>query len=163
MTDFEPIELIDEPHIMVVLAETHKNIGEELLRGALAVINKKKATYEIVRVPSVFDIPAPICYAMRGLDFYTARKRFDAYVVLGCAIRGETNQYDIITQETYSVLQELACQYTIALGSGIITANTEEQAVVRAGIDKRNEGGVAAENAFSMLKLKEYFGIYPRK
>ncbi len=99
--------MTDTPHIMVVDARAHEDIAEELARGALSELDRAGATHIRYGVPGCLEIPAAILYAIRSMDFFTARKRFDGYVALGCVIRGETTRYDTICAESARGLQDL--------------------------------------------------------
>ena len=152
----------DTPHIMVIEARFYEDIADELAKGAITEIEKAGATYQRVAVPGCLEIPAAIMYAVRSMDFYSARKRFDGYVGLGCVIRGETTHYDIVCNESARGLQDLALRYTLAVGNGILTVENREQAWVRAGTGNKNKGGVAARACLDMIDLKRQFRLFPR-
>src|SRR5947209_18956888 len=120
--------MADIPHIMVVEARFYADIADELVRGALQELDKAGVTYERFSVPGAFEIPAAIQYAVRSMHFFAGRKRFDGYVALGCVIRGETTHYDYVCAESARGLQDLALKYTLAIGYGILTVETREQA-----------------------------------
>jgi 6,7-dimethyl-8-ribityllumazine synthase len=113
-------------------------------------------------VPGSFEVPAAIAFAVRSMEYFTARQRFDGYVALGCVIRGETSHYDHVCQESARALQDLACRYALALGYGILTCDTREQALVRARREGRDRGGHAARACLAMIELKRRFHLYPR-
>ncbi|AWK86860.1 6,7-dimethyl-8-ribityllumazine synthase [Azospirillum thermophilum] len=152
----------DTPHIMVVEARFHEDIVEELARGAVAELERNGATCLRVPVPGCLEIPAAIAFAVRSMDFFTARKRFDGYVALGCVIRGETTQYDMVCTESARGLQTLAMRYALAIGNGILTVENREQAWGRAATGGRNKGGFAARACLDMIELKRQFRLYPR-
>lgn len=152
----------EAPHIMIVEARYYDAICDELVRGAIDAITTAGATYERFTVPGAFEIPAAIRYAIRSHDFFSGRKRFDGYVALGCVIRGETSHYDYVCGESARGLQDLALQYTLALGYGILTVENEDQAWARAKLDKGNKGGEAAKACLAMLDLKRRFRLFPR-
>ncbi len=152
----------EAPHIMIVEARYYDAICDELVRGAITAITAAGATYERFTVPGAFEIPAAIRYAIRSHDFFSGRKRFDGYVALGCVIRGETSHYDYVCGESARGLQDLALQYTLALGYGILTVENEDQAWARAKLDKGNKGGEAANACLAMLDLKRRFRLFPR-
>jgi 6,7-dimethyl-8-ribityllumazine synthase len=154
--------MADSPHIMIVEARFYPPIADELMRGATAALDKARATYEQFTVPGAFEIPAAIRYAIRSMDFFSARRRFDGYVALGCVIRGETSHYDYVCQESARGLQELALAYSLALGYGILTVENEEQAWERAKVARGNKGRVAAEACLAMIDLKRRFRMFPR-
>lgn len=152
----------DSPHIMIVEARYHEDIAEELARGAVSTIEKAGATVHRVAVPGCLEIPAAILYALRSMDFFTARKRFDGYVALGCVIRGETTQYDSIVGECMRGIQGLTLRYALAVGNGVLTVENREQAWARAATGNKNKGGAAARACLDMIELKRQFRLYPR-
>ena len=154
--------MTDAPHVMIVEARFYQDIADELARGAVAALDKAGATHERFAVPGALEIAAAIRYAIRSLDFFSARRRFDGYVALGCVIRGETSHYDYVCQESARGLQDLARQYALAVGYGILTVENEEQAWVRARIADGDKGGVAARACVDMIELKRRFRLFPR-
>jgi 6,7-dimethyl-8-ribityllumazine synthase len=84
-------------------------------------------------------------------------KPYDAYVGLGCVIRGETSHYDYVCGESARGLMDLSLK-GVCLGYGILTVENIRQARVRAHVDQKNKGKDAAEAALSMLALKRKFG-----
>lgn len=161
--DQAPLPKFEEaPHFMIVEAAFHQDVAAMLFKGASAVLDEAGATYERYSVPGALEIPAAIQFAVRGLDFYTARKRFDAYIALGCVIRGETTHYEIVSGESCRGLTDLALRNTLCIGNGILTVENKEQALERADPGRQDKGGDAARAALHMLALKTRFGIYPR-
>src|SRR5690606_19741723 len=113
--------MTEAPHVMIVEARFYEDIADELAKGALAAVEAAGATFERFEVPGAFEIPAAISYAVRSMDFYGGRRRFDGYVALGCVIRGETSHYDYVCGESARKLMDLSSQYALALGYGILT------------------------------------------
>ena len=153
---------MNEPHILIVKAGFYSDIADELQRGAVEVVEASEASYDIVEVPGAFEIPAAIRIAIRSMDFYAGHRRYDGYVTLGCVIRGETSHYEYICAESARKLQDLTCQFSLALGYGILTCETREQAWERARVDGRNKGGDAARACLEMLEVKRRFRLFPR-
>lgn len=154
--------MTDQPHIMIVEARFYDDIADELAKGAIEVIEEAGASYERYPVPGSFEIPAAIQFAVRSMDFYTARQRFDGYVALGCVIRGETTHYDYVCQESARGLHDLALRHTLAVGYGILTCENRDQALERARVDKGDRGGNAARACLAMIEMKRQFRLYPR-
>jgi 6,7-dimethyl-8-ribityllumazine synthase len=150
----------DFPHIMIVEAPYYANIAEELMRGAIHALDAAGASYERFIVPGAFEIPAAIRIAIdaRGHG-HDVRRRFDGYIALGCVIRGETTHYDYICAQSAHGLQQLALQYGIALGFGILTVENEAQGLARARVDRKNKGGEAARACLAMIELRQQFGL----
>ncbi|MGD1878254.1 MAG: 6,7-dimethyl-8-ribityllumazine synthase [Kiloniellaceae bacterium] len=150
------------PNILIIEARFYEDIADALYEGASVALDAAGATHERVTVPGVFEIPAVVRMAVRSMDFFAGRRRFDGYVALGCVIRGETTHYDYVCSESARKLQDLACEHTLALGYGILTCENEEQAWVRAAVDKKNKGKDAAEACLAMLNVKRHFHLFPR-
>jgi 6,7-dimethyl-8-ribityllumazine synthase len=136
------------PHILLVEAPYYAHIAAELRRGAERALAAAGATHESIAVPGAFEIPAAIGIAGR------ASERFDGFVALGCVIRGETTHYDHICAESARGLQELAVRDGIAIGYGILTVESEAQALVRASPDGRDKGGEAVRACLAIVDLK---------
>ena len=94
-------------------------------------------------------------YAIRAMEFGTAKHRYKGFVSLGCVIRGETDHYDHICRESSRALMDLTIAHSIAHGFGVLTCETMDQARVRADVAGRNVGGRAAQACLTMMALKE--------
>ncbi|MBI1206334.1 MAG: 6,7-dimethyl-8-ribityllumazine synthase [Azospirillum sp.] len=152
----------DTPHILIVEARFYEDIADELALGAVKELEEAGATFERCAVPGAFEIPTAMKFAIKSMDFFSGRKRFDGYVALGCVIRGETSHYDYVCGESARALQDLSVRYTLALGYGILTVENREQAWVRASVRQKNKGGAAARACLDMVELKRQFRLYPR-
>jgi 6,7-dimethyl-8-ribityllumazine synthase len=145
------------PHVMVVEARFYPDIADELARGAVATLEKAGATYERFTVPGVLEIPAAINMAIQA-TVRAKRRPFDAYLALGCVIRGETTHYDIVCNESARGVQQLVLQHDLALGFGVLTVENDDQAWERARVNRKNKGGEAAEACLAMYELKRRLG-----
>ncbi|MCI5060074.1 MAG: 6,7-dimethyl-8-ribityllumazine synthase [Alphaproteobacteria bacterium] len=152
----------EEPHVLIVEAPFYEDIAAMLAKGAIDVLEEAGASYDRMSVPGALEIPAAIQYAVKSLEFYTSRRRYDAFVALGCVIRGETSHYDIVAGESARGLMDLSVRHTLAIGNGVITTENKDQAIVRADPKQKNKGGLAAKAALDMLNIKGQFGIFPR-
>jgi 6,7-dimethyl-8-ribityllumazine synthase len=146
------------PHVLIVEARYYDKITDELVRGAEAALQQAGATSERVTVPGAFEIPTAIGFARRAAK-PGGGPRFDGFVALGCVIRGETSHYDYVCGESARKLQDLACDHDLALGYGILTCETGDQAWERARMDGRNKGGEAAGACLAMLALKRAYDV----
>jgi len=152
----------DTPHIMIVEARFYEEIADRMMESVLNVLDEAGATYERFQVPGTFELPGAIQMAIRSLDFYSARRRFDGYIALGCVIRGETTHYDYVCQESARGLNDLVLKYSIALGYGVLTCENREQAMARASANQHDRGGAAARACLAMIDLKRQLHLYPR-
>lgn len=150
------------PHVMIAVARFYPDIADHLVAGATKALDAVGAGYEIVAAPGAFELPSVVRMAVRSMDFFTGRRRFDGFVALGCVIRGETSHYDVVCAETARALQDLVVEHTLAFGFGLITCENREQAMARARADEKDVGGGAARACLAMLGVKHQFGLYPR-
>lgn len=146
---------------MIAEARFYEDIADELVRGAVAELEKAGATWERIAVPGALELPAVIKYAICSLDLRTPAKRFDAYVALGCVIRGETSHYEHVCTECARGLQSLAIEHALALGFGVLTVENRAQALVRASPSGHNKGAEAVRACLAMLELKRTFHLLP--
>ncbi len=139
------------PRVLIVEARFYGAIADELAAGAQAAIAAVGGAAVRVAVPGAFEIPGAIAMA-------AAAKPFDAYVALGCVIRGETTHYDYVCGESARGLQDLAVHKGLAIGYGILTVENEAQAWARAKRDQGNKGADAANAALAMAAFKRSLG-----
>jgi 6,7-dimethyl-8-ribityllumazine synthase len=133
----------------VLAARFNEFIVEPLLRGALDTLKRHGVTekqIEIVRVPGAFEMPL----VARKL---AASRRYDALIALGAVIRGETPHFDYVAGECASGLSRIALETGIPVAFGVLTTNTVEQAVDRAGGKAGNKGADAALTALEVANL----------
>ncbi|MEE8248296.1 MAG: 6,7-dimethyl-8-ribityllumazine synthase [Alphaproteobacteria bacterium] len=140
------------PHVLIVEARFYTDISDELARGAVAALDAAGATYERLAVPGALEIPAAIRCAVES-------DRYDGYVALGCIIRGDTSHYDYVCTESMRGVSQMALGHLAAIGCGILTCESREQAVERAAVDGRNKGRNAAEACLAMVAIRRKFGI----
>jgi 6,7-dimethyl-8-ribityllumazine synthase len=134
-------------HLLVVEARFYDAISDLLLAGARRALEAAGATFETATVPGALEIPAAIRLALE-------HGGFDAYVALGCVIRGETSHYDIVAGESARGLTELALRHGALIGNGILTTDDGAQARVRADPAGKDKGGAAVEAALALVRLR---------
>ncbi|MFQ5535395.1 MAG: 6,7-dimethyl-8-ribityllumazine synthase [Sphingomonadales bacterium] len=141
------------PHLLIVDARFYQDIADELVKGAIAVLESSGATYERISAPGAFEIPAAIGFASDACEA-GRDKPFHGYIALGCVIRGETTHYDYVCGESARGLQDLAVHDGLAIGNGILTVENRDQAWARASVDGGNKGAAAAAAALDMIALR---------
>ena len=151
------------PHVMIIEARFYSAVADLQMQGVKAVLGRVNATVESITVPGALEIPAALSYALKALDFDPLRRRADGYVVLGCVLKGGTQHDEIVGNESARALQELAIRHALAVGNGILTCNTMEQALERADPAQLNRSGEAAEACLRMIELKHYFRLSPKR
>ena len=125
--------------ILIVLANYYKNISEGLLKSAMTNIPRSNRV-KIIRVPGVFEIPVTISKNL---------KKFDAFLALGCVIKGQTPHFDFISQASTNAIMDISVSQKKPVGNGIITCLNMKQAKVR-----KNKGTEAANAVISILLQK---------
>jgi 6,7-dimethyl-8-ribityllumazine synthase len=137
---------------LIVEARFYDDIQDALLEGAVAELNAAKVSYDVITVPGALEIPAAVAIALAAAE--NNGKPYDAAIALGCVIRGDTIHFEIVSIESSRALMDLAVNRGFALGNGIITVNTDDQAWARARVSELNKGGDAARAALAMLRIK---------
>lgn len=132
---------------LIVEGRAYPDIADEMMRGALAALEKAGALHETIAVPSAMEVPVAMAMAIET-------GRFDGYVALGCVIRGQTNHYVSVANESIRALAELAVVDALPLGIGILTVENEAQARMRANVNDQDRGGDAARAALALSSVK---------
>jgi 6,7-dimethyl-8-ribityllumazine synthase len=139
----------------IVVARWNAVITERLLEGALDALMRSgavRADIEVIRVPGAWEIPAAArTVANRS---HEGRSRVDAVVTLGCLLRGETAHYEAIYNEVARGIGQSQQETGIPHSFGVLTCETLEQALNRAGIKAGNKGFEAAVAAIEMVSLR---------
>ena len=135
----------------IVVSRFNEFITERLLRSAfdgLLRCGAKPKDIQIVRVPGAFEIPS----AARTL---AETKKYDAIICLGCLLRGDTAHYDVIVNEVARGIGQSAQETGVPHSFGVLTCETLDQAIDRAGLKMGNKGFEAALAAVEMANLKQ--------
>jgi 6,7-dimethyl-8-ribityllumazine synthase len=154
-----PDPALKDARVLVVEGRFYDDIADELLAGARGAIEAAGARAFTVTVPGALEIPATIAILVEAAE--RAGEPYDAVVALGCVIRGETGHYDIVAGESARALMDLSVARHLPLGNGILTVETEAQALARASVAEMNKGGGAAEAALAVLALKRAASAAP--
>ena len=126
-------------NILIINANYYQNISSGLLKSALRLL-PKKCKLKIINVPGVFEIPVTISKNL---------KKFDAFIALGCVIKGQTPHFDFISQASTDAIMKLSIESKKPIGNGILTCFNMKQAIVR-----KNKGAEAAKAILTVLSQK---------
>ncbi len=138
----------------IVTARWNAVITDRLLQGSLDALHRSgaaQADIQIVRVPGAWEIPS----AARTL---AASKKYDAIITLGCLLRGETAHYEAIYTECARGIGQSQQETGIPHSFGVLTCETLEQALDRAGVKAGNKGFEAAIAAIEMVSIQRKLG-----
>ncbi|MBI5182403.1 MAG: 6,7-dimethyl-8-ribityllumazine synthase [Nitrospirae bacterium] len=133
----------------IIVARFNDFITNRLLEGALDVLNRSGARLEdieIVKVPGSFEIPL-------AAKKMAAIRKYDALICLGAVIRGDTPHFDYISAEVTKGIAAISLEAGVPISFGVLTTDTIEQAIERAGSKSGNKGGEAALGAIEMANL----------
>ena len=130
-----------KPNILIITANFYEDISSDLSAGAIVEV-KAKAKFKKIVVPGVFEIPVIIT---RNI------KKYDAFIALGCVIKGKTPHFKIISKSVINAIMNLSVYYKKPIGNGIITCFNKKQAIERSR-SKKNKGREAAKAVLSVLK-----------
>ena len=130
--------------ICIVASKYYEDIINMLIDGANETIgsHKKKFKTNIIYVPGVFEIPYIISKNL---------KKYDAFIALGCVIKGETPHFDFISKSSIDAIMNLSVKNKKPIGNGILTCLNKNQAVERADKSNKNKGKEAANAAIELL------------
>ena len=129
--------------ICIVIANYYPEISKDLLNGALNKLKKRGVkNYKIISTNGIFEIPVLIS---RNI------KSYDAFLALGCVIKGKTPHFNFISNAVTNAIMELSLKHKKPIGNGIITCLNKKQAFERSNPKKKNKGGEAGEAIFSVL------------
>jgi 6,7-dimethyl-8-ribityllumazine synthase len=132
--------------ILIINSNYYKDISNNLVTSAKGILKKAKFKVYIIEVPGVYEIPVTIKKNI---------KKFDAFVALGCVIKGQTPHFDFICSSTFDAIMSLSINYSKPIGNGIITSLNLDQAFKRSKIlnnNKPDKGSEAARAVLSILK-----------
>tara|TARA_B100000686_G_C16401954_1_gene767767 strand:- start:354 stop:704 length:351 start_codon:yes stop_codon:yes gene_type:complete len=116
------------------------------MRGAISKLkNNKNITIKKIFVPGTFEIPFTIS---------KLSKKFDAFVLLGCVIKGKTPHFDYLCSSVFNSILCISIKNNVPISNGILTCLNKKQAIQRSNPKKLDKGGHAASAVISLLKIK---------
>jgi len=141
--------VIRDARIALLVSRFNGFVVDSLLAGALDTLKRHggdERDMQIVRVPGAFEMPV-------AAQRLAASKRFDALIALGAVIRGGTPHFEYVAGECTKGLAMVSMKYDIPVAFGVLTVDTIEQAIERAGTKAGNKGAEAALSAIEMINL----------
>ena len=133
----------------IAVGRFYEDLADRLVAGAqraFAAAGCEPA--EVFEVPGAFELPLAASYL-------ASSGRFDGVACLGAVIRGETDHYDFVCAETARGIQQVQLRTGVPCAFGVLTVSSMEQALARAGGDKRDQGAHAAEAVLAMARMRQ--------
>ena len=138
-----------EPRFAIAVGHFYTDLAERLVAGAQDVLVAATGTpADVFEVPGAFELPLAAKYAAES-------GRYAGVVCLGAVIRGETSHYDHVCNEAARGIQEVALRTGVPCAFGVLTVDTMEQALARAGGDRRDSGRHAAEAVLALARVRD--------
>jgi 6,7-dimethyl-8-ribityllumazine synthase len=141
--------IVRDGRFAIVAARFNEFIVDSLIKGALRCLRQHGATdsdIEIIRVPGAFEMPVVV-------DKLAAARRADGIIALGAVIRGGTPHFEYVAGECVKGISAAGQRHGIPIGNGVLTVDTIEQAIERAGSKAGNKGEEAALAVIEMVNL----------
>lgn len=142
------------PRVLIIEARFYDHLADMLLEGATKALDAAGVAWDKITVPGIYEIPAALQMVVTAQEQGTCLQRYDGYVTLGTAIRGESEHFHHVCTESMRGQNDLAMTYRLALGNGVLTVHDEAQALNRADPTRKNIGGLAARACLRMMELK---------
>ena len=131
--------------VCIVVSNFYPKISKLLIDGAVTRLKKNKiSNFQVITVPGTFEIPVVVSNLIDN---------YDAFVVLGCVIKGQTSHFHYLCSSVINSLSNLSIKSKKPIGNGIITCDNKKQAVKRADPNKKNKGGDAAEAVITVFNI----------
>ncbi|CAK8162333.1 6,7-dimethyl-8-ribityllumazine synthase [Candidatus Xenohaliotis californiensis] len=135
---------------LIINSRVYPEISLGLLHGATNFLQKLDINFKEIVTPGALETPIALSMAI-DTNIY------DAYIILGCIVRGNTDHYKHVSENTNTALTKLATKHMIPIGNGILSVHNIEHAIARSCNDDLNYGHIAANAALEMLHIKQQF------
>lgn len=146
--------VVDKAKFCLVAARFNSFVVESLVEGAIDTLKRHGAEDEdltLVRLPGAFEMPV-------ALEKIAAQGKYDAIIALGAVIRGGTPHFDYVAGECVKGISQVSLKHGVPIAFGVLTVDTIEQSIERAGTKAGNKGGEAALSAIEMVNLLRQLG-----
>ena len=131
--------------LCLIVSNFYPKISKMLIDGAVSKLKKNKIfKFQIISVPGTFEIPVVLSNLI---------DKYDAFVVLGCVIKGQTSHFHYLCSTVINALTNISIQSKKPIGNGILTCNNKKQAVKRANPKKIDKGGEAVNAVISVINV----------
>ena len=145
---------MSQTRVLILEARFYDHLADMLLAGATGVLEAANVAWDKLTLPGVLELPAALEMIATAQEQGSAEVRYDGFVLLGTAIRGESDHYHHVSHACVNGCSEVAVRHRLAVGSGVLTVHNEAQALNRADPARKNLGGQAARACLRMLDLK---------
>ena len=145
---------VQDARFCLVMARWNSFVVEHLLDGAVDALKRhgaQESDLTVVRVPGAFEMPV-------ALEKIAAQGKYDAIIALGAVIRGGTPHFEYVAGEAVKGMAQVSLKHGVPISFGVLTVDTIEQAIERAGTKAGNKGAEAADSAIEMVNVLRQIG-----
>jgi 6,7-dimethyl-8-ribityllumazine synthase len=142
------------PRVLVIQAPYYAQVVGGMRAGAERVIAEAGGTVEVADVAGAYELPAALRMALSA-----SPARWDGFLILGCVVRGETDHYTFICDAVCQGVMAIAAETGAAIGFGLLTVDTLQQAIARSSDDRGNKGAEAAHALLGQVALRRRWGL----
>jgi len=142
---------VSDQRFAVVVGRFYEDLAARLVQGAERAFAEAAVEFDVYDVPGAFELPL-------AAKYLAETGRYAGVACLGAVIRGETDHYDFVCTEAARGIQDVQLRTGVPCAFGVLTVESMEQALARAGGDKRDQGAHAAETVLRMAALRDELG-----
>jgi 6,7-dimethyl-8-ribityllumazine synthase len=142
------------PRLLVIQAPYYEQVVGGMRRGAERVFSEVGAYHQTIDVAGGYELPAALRMALSQ-----ATETYDGYLLLGCVVKGETDHYTFICDAICHGVMQISAGTGAAIGFGLLTVDTLQQAIARSADDRHNKGAEAAHALLGQVALRRRWGL----
>ena len=142
------------PRLLTIQAPYYEQVVGGMRRGAERVFAEVGALHQTVDVAGGFELPAALRMALSQTG-----EPYDGFLLLGCVVKGETDHYTFICDAICNGIMRIGADTGAAIGFGLLTVDTLQQAIARAADDRHNKGAEAAHALLGQVALRRRWGL----
>ena len=142
------------PRFLVIQAPYYEQVVSGMRRGAERVFAEVGAHHQAVDVAGGYELPAALRMALAQTE-----EQYDGYLLLGCVVKGETDHYTFICDAICNGIMQISAGTGAAIGFGLLTVDTLQQAIARSSDDRNNKGAEAAHALLGQVTLRRRWGL----
>jgi 6,7-dimethyl-8-ribityllumazine synthase len=142
------------PRLLIIQAPYYDKVVSGMRRGAERVFAEVGAYHQVVDVAGGYELPAALRMALQQTE-----EVYDGFLLLGCVVKGETDHYTFICEAICQGVMQISAESGAAIGFGLLTVETLQQALARAADDRHNKGAEAAHAVLAQVALRRRWGL----
>ena len=155
LTDTTGIQLTKDAFVVIIKTEWNAHVISKLEEGCKKILEQHDVTYKVLEVPGAFEIPFAVSKYWNSVKEKNIAKLPDAFIALGCVIRGDTPHFDYVCEGVTQGIMNLNINLPVPVIYGVLTVNNQLQADERLGGSHGHKGEEAAAAAVKMIAFSQ--------